>query len=104
MRAHFRVATAISAMAWRAAELLDANQADDDAGTETIAALAAAARETGARVEAQVEDFINTWDIEVPTELAIATRDLVKTLGIAGTARDLQARKRGQALLAAANE
>jgi acyl-CoA dehydrogenase len=88
----------LSAMAWRAAELLDSGR-DDIA--ETLSSLAAAARETSKVVEREVEAIINTWDIEVSTALSIANRDLVKSLGIAASARDLQARKRGQALLAA---
>ncbi len=89
----------LSAMAWRAADLLDSGRDDID---ETLSSLAAAARETTGWVEAEVEAFINTWDIEVPTALSIANRDLVKSLGIAASARDLQAQKRGRALLAAA--
>jgi alkylation response protein AidB-like acyl-CoA dehydrogenase len=88
----------LSAMAWRAAELLDSGSEGID---ETLSSLAAAARETSRSVEAEVEAFINTWDIKVSTALSIANRDLVKSLGIAASARDLQAQKRGQALLAA---
>ena len=88
----------LSAMAWRAADLLDGGRDDID---ETLSSLAAAARETTKWVEAEVEAFINTWDIEVSTALAIANRDLVESLGIAASARDLQAQKRGQSLLAA---
>lgn len=87
----------LSAMAWRAADLLDSGRDDID---ETLSSLAAAARETTKVVEREVEAFINTWDIEVSTALSIANRDLVKSLGIAASARDLQAQKRGQALLA----
>ena len=85
-----------SAMAWRAAELLDSGREDTE---ETLMALAGAARQTGNYIEGKVEAFINAWDIEVSDALAIANRDLVKSQGIAGYARDLQARKRGQALL-----
>ena len=85
-------------MACRAANLLDSGRDDID---ETLSSLAAAARETTRSVEREVEAFINTWDIEVSTALAVANRDLVKSLGIAASARDLQAQKRGQALLAA---
>ena len=79
-----------------AAELLDSGRDDVD---ETLSLLAAAARETARKVEWEVEAFINTWDIEVSDALSIANRDLVKSLGIAATARDLQAQKRGQTLL-----
>ncbi len=89
---------ALSAMAWRAAELLDSGRDDID---DTLSALAAAARQTGKYVEGEVEAFINTWDIGVSDDLATATRDLVKSQGIAAYARDLQARKRGQAHLQA---
>ncbi|MBL6951549.1 MAG: acyl-CoA dehydrogenase family protein [Alphaproteobacteria bacterium] len=88
----------LSAMAWRAADLLDSGHDDID---ETLSSLAAAARENTRWVEREVEAFINTWDIKVSTTLSIANRDLVKSLGIAASARDLQAQKRGQALLAA---
>ncbi len=88
----------LSAMAWRAADLLDSGRDDID---ETLSSLAAAARENTRWVEREVEAFINTWDIKVSTTLSIANRDLVKSLGIAASARDLQAQKRGQALLAA---
>ena len=89
-----------SAMAWRAAELLD-NQRDGgrDDIDETLSSLAAAARQTGKFIEAEVEAFIKAWDIEVTEALAIANRDLVKSQGIAAYARDAQARKRGQAHL-----
>ena len=85
-----------SAMAWRAAELLDSGREGTE---ETLMALAAAARQTGNYIEGKVEAFINAWDIEVSDALAIANRDLVKSQGIAGYARDLQARNRGKALL-----
>ena len=88
----------LSAMAWRAADLLDSGRGDID---ETLSSLAAAARETTKSVEREVEAFINTWDIEVSTSLSIANRDLVKSLSIAASARELQAQKRGQAFLAA---
>ena len=88
----------LSAMAWRAADVLDSGRRDGD---ETLSSLAAAGREISKLAEAEVEAFINTWDIEVSTALSIANRDLVKSLGIAASARDLQAQKRGQALLAA---
>ncbi|MDP6692262.1 MAG: acyl-CoA dehydrogenase family protein [Alphaproteobacteria bacterium] len=91
---------ALSAIGLRAADLLDSGRDDVD---ETLSLLAAAARETARNVEAEVEAFINTWDIEVPAALSVANRDLVKSLGIAATARDLQARKRGQALLTGAS-
>ncbi len=87
---------ALSAIAGKAADLLDSGRDDVD---ETLSLLAAAARETSRNVERAVEAFINTWDIEVSGALSIANRDLVKSLGIAATARDLQARKRGQTLL-----
>jgi len=87
---------ALSAIALRAADLLDSGRDDVD---ETLSLLAAAARETAKKVEWEVEAFINTWDIEMSDALSIANRDLVKSLGIAATARDLQARKRGQTLL-----
>ncbi|MBT4488998.1 MAG: acyl-CoA dehydrogenase [Rhodospirillaceae bacterium] len=89
---------ALSAMAWRAAELLDSGRDDID---DTLSSLAAAARQSGKYVEREVEAFINTWDIEVSDALATANRDLVKSQGIAAYARDLQARKRGQAHLKA---
>jgi alkylation response protein AidB-like acyl-CoA dehydrogenase len=85
-----------SAMAWRAAELLDGERDDID---ETVSMLAAAARQTGKYVEGEVEAFIKAWDIEVTEALAVANRDLVKSQGIAAYARDAQARKRGQAHL-----
>lgn len=85
-----------SAMAWRAAELLDSGRDDID---ETVSSLAAAARQTGKYVEGEVEAFIKAWDIEVTEALAVANRDLVKSQGIAAYARDAQARKRGQAHL-----
>ena len=88
---------ALSAMAWRAAGLLDQGGEEVD---ETLSSLAAAARQITALVEGEVETFINTWDIEVSTALSTANRDLVKSLGIAASARDLQAQKRGQTLLA----
>jgi len=91
---------ALSAIALRAADLLDSGREDID---ETLSLLAAAARETARNVEREVEAFINTWDIEVSDTLSVANRDLVKSLGIAATARDLQARKRGQALLTGAS-
>ncbi|MDE0944469.1 MAG: acyl-CoA dehydrogenase family protein [Alphaproteobacteria bacterium] len=90
------MAEAMSAIGVRAAELLDSGRDDID---ETISALAASAREVGKFVEGEVEAFINAWDIEVSDDLAVANRDLVKSLGIAATARDLQAQKRGKALL-----
>jgi acyl-CoA dehydrogenase len=89
---------ALSAMAWRAAGLLDSGRGDIE---ETLSSLAAAARQTGKYVEREVEAFIDTWDIGVSDALATATRDLVKSQGIAAQARDLQARKRGQAHLQA---
>ncbi|MFP6748568.1 MAG: acyl-CoA dehydrogenase family protein [Alphaproteobacteria bacterium] len=89
---------ALSAMAWRAAGLLDSGRGDIE---ETLSSLAAAARQTGKYVEREVEAFIDTWDIGVSDALATATRDLVKSQGIAAQARDLQARKRGRARLQA---
>ncbi|MBT3331050.1 MAG: hypothetical protein HOK21_11145 [Rhodospirillaceae bacterium] len=92
---------ALTAIAGRAAALLDGGGQGRDDIDETISALAAAARECGKFVEGEVEAFINAWDIEVGEDLAVANRDLVKSLGIAATARDLQAQKRGKALLKA---
>ncbi len=89
---------ALSAIAWRAAELLDGGQ---DCIDETLSSLAAAARQSGKYVEAEVEAFIKAWDIEVTDALAIANRDLAKSQGIAAYARDAQARKRGLAHLKA---
>lgn len=89
---------ALSAMAWRAAELLDSGKGNVD---ETLSCLAAAARQSGKFVERKVEAFIKAWDIEATEALATANRDLVKSQGIAAYARDAQARKRGQTHLKA---
>ena len=89
---------ALSAMAWRAAELLDSGRSDVD---ETLSSLASAARQSSEYVEREVEAFIKAWDIEATEALATANRDLVKSQGIAAYARDAQARKRGQTHLKA---
>ena len=85
-----------SALAWRAAELLDSQTEDTEVDLLNIAT---ASHKIAKNIEEEVEGFINAWDIEVTDALAIANRDLVKSQGIAGYARDLQARKHGQALL-----
>ena len=85
-----------SALAWRAAELLDSKTEDTE---ENLLNIATASHNIAKNIEEEVEGFINAWDIEVTDALAIANRDLVKSQGIASYARDLQARKHGQALL-----
>jgi len=89
---------ALSAMAWRSAELLDSGRSDVDG---TLSSLASAARQSGKYFEREVEAFIKAWDIEATEALATANRDLVKSQGIAAYAQDAQARKRGQTHLKA---
>lgn len=86
----------LSAMAYRAAELLDA---DPETYADQVTNIAASAR-NGARVmQEQVRSLMDRCGVKPSPGLQAEARDIEKTLGIARSAHDIQARRRALALI-----
>ena len=86
----------LSALAWRATEILDA---DEDANTRTVDTIAAAARDWAQRSQRRVRKLIDGLGLALPDALAAECLDMDKSLGLARGAQDHRARQRAQALM-----
>lgn len=86
----------LSALAWRAAGLLDE---DPVANAEEAEAAAAAARDWMGSLQDLVRTFIEGAGLTPSPALAAETRDIVKTSGIAGAAQAIRGRRRAQRLI-----
>lgn len=86
----------LSALAWRAVELLDL---DPDGNAEAAEAAAAAARDWIGGLQDIVRMFIESAGLVPSAALAAETRDIVKTTGIAGAAQAIRGRRRARTLI-----
>jgi acyl-CoA dehydrogenase len=86
----------LSAMAYRAMELLDTDPVQN---ADRITNIAASARDGARAVQARVRSLIEASGVQPSPGLEAETRDIEKTLGIARSAHDIQARRRALALI-----
>ena len=86
----------LSALSYRAVELLDL---DPVGNAETVEAATAAARDWIKGLQQRVEAFIERLGITPSPKLAAVTRDIVKTTSIAGGAHAIRAERRARDLM-----
>ena len=86
----------LSALSYRAVELLDL---DPDNNAEEVEAITAAGRDWIKDLQQRVEAFIERAGMTPSPRLAAVTRDIVKTTGIAGGAHAIRAERRARDLL-----
>lgn len=86
----------LSALAYRAAALLDT---DADGNADRVTAIAAAARDWVRGSQERARALIDRCRLQPSPGLAEECRDIEKTLGIARGAHDTQARRRALALI-----
>ncbi len=86
----------LSAMAYRAMELLDT---DPDENADRITNIAASARDGARAAQERIRSLIEAGGVQPTPGLEAETRDIEKTLGIARSAHDIQARRRARALI-----
>ena len=86
----------LSALSYRAVELLDL---DPVGNAETVEATTAAARDWIKGLQQRVEAFIERTGITPSPKLAAVTRDIVKTTSIAGGAHAIHAERRARELM-----
>ena len=86
----------LSALSYRAVELLDL---DPVGNAETVEATTAAARDWIKGLQQRVEAFIERSGITPSPKLAAVTRDIVKTTSIAGGAHAIRAERRARNLM-----
>ncbi len=86
----------LSAMAYRAMELLDA---DPERNADAVTNIAASARDGAGGLQERVRSLIGRCGVQPSPGLEAETMDIEKTLGIARSAHDIQARRRALALI-----
>ncbi len=86
----------LSAMAYHALELLDI---DPELNADRVTHIAASARDGARALQERVRSLIGKCGVQPSTGLEAETRDIEKTLGIARSAHDIQARRRALALI-----
>ena len=86
----------LSALSYRAVELLDL---DPDNNAEEVEAITAAGRDWIKDLQQRVEAFIERAGMIPSPRLAAVTRDIVKTTGIAGGAHVIRAERRARDLM-----
>ena len=94
-----RLATApdgLSALAYRAVELLDI---DPEGNVEAVEAITAAGRDWIGGLQERVAAFIEQADLRPSPKLAAIMHDIVKTTGIAGGAHTIRAERRARELM-----
>lgn len=86
----------LSALAWRATDLLDT---DETANAPTVDTIAAAARDWAQGTQRRVRALVDGLNVALPDALAAECLDMDKSLGLARGAQDHRARQRAQALM-----
>lgn len=86
----------LSALSYRAVELLDL---DPDGNAEEVEAITAAGRDWVKDLQQRVEAFIERVEMTPSPRLSAVTRDIVKTTGIAGGAHAIRAERRARDLM-----
>ena len=86
----------LSALGYRAVELLDTETEQDP---DQVSRISAAARDWARALQSRIAGFVTSSGLTPSPALAAETRDIEMTLGIARTAHEIQARRRATALL-----